>query len=154
MWTKFYPILTPFPPGVDNCGHFTWYLPFVMWPSMEFVLTPPPLLVHISIECPLMIWSFHKTKVNNQRVLKTKPSENVVPGLLMNLYYKSPTDTIPPISLCKTRLAWCMNCTFFVLQSNSIWHVPGQHLCLVVNTLLLFTLHKTQVYINVTLFSP
>ena len=29
MWTKFYPILTPYPPWVNNCGHFTQYHPFV-----------------------------------------------------------------------------------------------------------------------------
>ena len=23
MWTKVWPIMTAYPPGVDNCGHFT-----------------------------------------------------------------------------------------------------------------------------------
>ena len=27
-WIKSYPILTPYPHRVDNCGHFTYYLPF------------------------------------------------------------------------------------------------------------------------------
>ena len=44
-WTKFYPILTPSTPRVDNCGYFTWYLPFVMWPSLDFLLTPSPLFL-------------------------------------------------------------------------------------------------------------
>ena len=40
---------------VDNFGHFTWYLSFVLWPSMDFFLAtfpPPPLLVHVVIEWP------------------------------------------------------------------------------------------------------
>ena len=66
---------------MDNCGHFTWTfplsrdqawtfywppppsrgqlwtfyknLPFVTWPSVDFLLTPSPLLlVHVAIECP------------------------------------------------------------------------------------------------------
>jgi hypothetical protein len=41
-WNKFYPILNPLPPGVDNCGHFTRYLLFVMSPSMGFLLPPSP----------------------------------------------------------------------------------------------------------------
>ena len=45
--------LTPPPLRVDNCGRFTWYLPFVTWPSMDFIQTPPPLLVHVVIEWPL-----------------------------------------------------------------------------------------------------
>ena len=40
-------------------GHFTYYLPFVTWHSMDFLLTPfphptPLLLLHVVIECPLM----------------------------------------------------------------------------------------------------
>ena len=45
MWPKFYQFLIPFPPWMDNCWHFTWYLPIVMWPSMNFLLTPPPLFL-------------------------------------------------------------------------------------------------------------
>ena len=56
--TKFYPILTPSPPPqVDNCGHFKWCLPFVMWTNMDFSLTPhPTFLVHVVIEWPLQKW--------------------------------------------------------------------------------------------------
>ena len=28
IWIKFYAILTTYPPQVDNCRHFTYYLPF------------------------------------------------------------------------------------------------------------------------------
>ena len=41
-WTKFYPILTPSPDRVDNCGYFIWYLPFVTWSSVDFLLTSYP----------------------------------------------------------------------------------------------------------------
>ena len=43
-WTKFWPILTPCPPQVDNYEYFTWYLP-----------SSHPLLVHVVIECPLIV---------------------------------------------------------------------------------------------------
>ena len=52
-WTKFYTILITYPPRVDNCGHFTWYLtylPFVTWPGVDFLLTPPPS------SCPRSYW--------------------------------------------------------------------------------------------------
>ena len=52
---KVLPNFDPLPPRVDNCGHFTWYLAFVMWPSVDFSMTasPPPFLVHVVIEWPL-----------------------------------------------------------------------------------------------------
>ena len=31
------------------------YLPFVTWPTVDFLLTPPPLFVHVIIEWPLMM---------------------------------------------------------------------------------------------------
>ena len=38
----------------NNCGQFTWFLPFVTWPSVDFLLTySPSLLVHVVIEWPL-----------------------------------------------------------------------------------------------------
>ena len=37
------PNFTPHPPRVDKNGHFTYYLPFVTWPSVDFLLTPKPL---------------------------------------------------------------------------------------------------------------
>ena len=37
------------------------------------------------------------SKVNNYRALTTKPFYDVVQGLLMNLYHRSPTNSIPPI---------------------------------------------------------
>ena len=43
------PNFDPLPPWVDNCGHFTWYLTFVTWPSMDFLLTPSP-------SCPCSYW--------------------------------------------------------------------------------------------------
>ena len=57
MWTKFYLILTPFPPRVDSCGYFTWYLPFVTWPSVDW--PPRPLLIHVVIEWPLYYVVLH-----------------------------------------------------------------------------------------------
>ena len=37
----------------NNCGQFTWFLPFVTWPSVDFLLTySPSLLVHVVIEWP------------------------------------------------------------------------------------------------------
>ena len=36
MLTTFYPILTTSPPQVDNCGHFTYCLPFVHMTKCEF----------------------------------------------------------------------------------------------------------------------
>ena len=52
-WTKFYPILTTYPPRLDNCDHFTYNLPFV--PMTQYGLSTDhllPLLVHVVIECP------------------------------------------------------------------------------------------------------
>ena len=46
MWTKFYPISTT--PRVENCGHFTYYLPFVY--ETKDGLIPPP---H---SCPRSYW--------------------------------------------------------------------------------------------------
>ena len=40
-------------PRVEYCGLFTSYIPFDTWPSVDFQLTPPLLLVHVVIECPL-----------------------------------------------------------------------------------------------------
>ena len=56
-WTKFYPILTPYPSWVDILHGK--YLPFVTWSSMDFLLTPPPFLVHVVIEWPLIGWTFY-----------------------------------------------------------------------------------------------
>ena len=54
------PNFDPLPPRVDNRGHFTWYLHFVTWPSVDFLLTPsPPLLVHVVIEWPLVACGEH-----------------------------------------------------------------------------------------------
>ena len=48
------PNFDPLPPHMDNCGHFTWNLSFVMWPRVDFQLTSSPLLlVHVDIEWPL-----------------------------------------------------------------------------------------------------
>ena len=52
-WTKLFLILTTYPPLVDNCGHFTWCLPFVMWTSMDFRLPSSPLFVHVVSEWSL-----------------------------------------------------------------------------------------------------
>ena len=41
---------------VDKNGHFTYYLPFVTWPPVDFLLTPP-LIVNVVIE-----WPYHKTE--------------------------------------------------------------------------------------------
>ena len=50
---QFWPL--PPSPWVDNCGHYTWCLPF-RWPSMDFLLIPsPPLLVHVVIKWPLTL---------------------------------------------------------------------------------------------------
>ena len=50
-WTKFYPILTPFPHKVDNL-HTTY--PLFMWPSVEFLLTTYlSVVVYIVIQWPL-----------------------------------------------------------------------------------------------------
>ena len=57
-FTQFWPP-SPLSPRVD-CGHFTWYLPYLTWPSVEFLLTPsPPLLVHVVIEWPLVACGEH-----------------------------------------------------------------------------------------------
>ena len=43
----------------NNCGQFTWFLPFVTWPSVDFLLTySPSLLVHVAQ------WSFNPQKVS------------------------------------------------------------------------------------------
>ena len=57
MWTKLHPILTPHPSFKSGKnGHFTYYLPFVKWPTVDFPQTPqPPLLVHVVIERPLRV---------------------------------------------------------------------------------------------------
>ena len=57
-WTKFFPILTP--ALLDNCGHFTWYLPFSRDQVWTFYWTPPPLLVHVVIEWSLVELSSEK----------------------------------------------------------------------------------------------
>ena len=52
--TKFYSILTTYPPRVDKHGHSTYNLYFVIWSLEDFLLTIyPPLLVHVIIECTL-----------------------------------------------------------------------------------------------------
>ena len=52
-WTQFYPILTPFPPRVDHSWHFTWYLPFFMWPIVDFLVSTDPAP---SSSCPHSYW--------------------------------------------------------------------------------------------------
>ena len=48
-WTKFYPILTTYPP---HRGHFLLWT----WPRMGIFWTNyPPYLVHVVIECPLQV---------------------------------------------------------------------------------------------------
>ena len=57
-WIKFYPILTiytlPPSPLVNNCGHFSQFLPFVHMTKREIYTDhlPAPLLVHVVIGCP------------------------------------------------------------------------------------------------------
>ena len=53
IWTKFYPILTTYPPRLDIL--YTPY-PFFTWPNVDFLLTTSlPLLVHVVIEWPFMM---------------------------------------------------------------------------------------------------
>ena len=55
-WTKFNPILTPSPLAWTNRVILkNYYLSFIMWPPVDFLLTPSsPLIVHVVIECPLI----------------------------------------------------------------------------------------------------
>ena len=56
-WTKFWPMLTTYPPWVDNCGHL-FIIHMFMWPSIDFLMTTyPPLVVHVVIKWPLIrVW--------------------------------------------------------------------------------------------------
>ena len=57
MWTKFDPILTTYPPWVDNREHFKYYLHLFTWLSMDFLMMTHLLLhVHVVIECPQRKW--------------------------------------------------------------------------------------------------
>ena len=51
-WTKFW---SPPPSQLDNCEHFTWYLPTLCHVIKRGLSTDPlpPLLVHVVIEWPL-----------------------------------------------------------------------------------------------------
>ena len=59
-WTKFYPILTCSPLEatiVDNFWHFTWYLPFVIRPSVDFILTKLP-----AFQPTVLRWIWHRPR--------------------------------------------------------------------------------------------
>ena len=47
----FHPILTTYPPRVDNCEHFTYYLTFVHV-TKDGLSSDLPLIVHVVFECP------------------------------------------------------------------------------------------------------
>ena len=58
-WIRYYTILTTYPPRVENCGHFTYYLFFVhvtkcgIYTARAHLPTYLPLHVHVVIECLL-----------------------------------------------------------------------------------------------------
>ena len=50
-WTKYYPILTPYPPRVDNCKHLTDYLSFLHVINRGLSTDHLP-----TFSCPLSYW--------------------------------------------------------------------------------------------------
>ena len=75
-WTYFYPILTPTPLKLYKNGHFTYYLPFVVWPCVDFPLTSTPS------SCPcsylMTLWLFMRGLWGTRPLstMRSKPISN------------------------------------------------------------------------------
>ena len=66
-------ILTSYPPRVNNCGQFTWYLTPCLCDQAWITDHLPTSHLHVFIECPtivadpLELWVNHKTRRSTQR---------------------------------------------------------------------------------------
>ena len=66
-------ILTSYPPRVNNCGQFTWYLTPCLCDQAWITDHLPTSHLHVFIECPtiladpLGLWVNHKTRRSTQR---------------------------------------------------------------------------------------
>ena len=106
-WTKFYPILLSSLPRVDNCGHFTWYLPYESlchWTKCAWTIYWPPS----PSSGPPSYWSTPKTIIAK------------VPSIICIRRPVPSTDQAIP-SCCYFRISWILmeqRCFYFFVPSG------------------------------------
>ena len=71
-WTKFYPILITYLPRADNCGHFTYYIPFVHMTKRGLTTDHLP-----TSYCPRSYWMTHGDHGAIKLLLDAKVSATV-----------------------------------------------------------------------------
>ena len=89
---KILPNFDPITSRVDNCGHFTQYLPFVTWPSMEFQLT-----LSLSLTPYFSYWPYYKLTENlkgERNINCIQSSASLFKLQVLKLFIASPNKII------------------------------------------------------------